>query len=145
MLDLGCNIGAMLFQASNMGIASGLGVEYDEDKVEISKEIAALSNLHMLSFRQGDIDELTAEDIGEFDIVFSLAIEGHVRDRDRYFDLLYSITKHVLYFECNIYCTVEDATEQLRNADFKDIIFIGLSNDDINLFYNKRPMFKAIK
>jgi len=145
LLDLGCNIGAMLFQASNMGISAGLGLEYDGDKVEISKNIAAMSNLEMLTFRQGDLDILTANDIGEFDVVFSLAVEGHVRDRDRFFNLLGAITKQTLYFEGNLTCPVEDAKAKLKSAGFGDIVFIGYSDDDINNSYNRRPMFKATK
>ncbi|MCL2357541.1 MAG: methyltransferase domain-containing protein [Defluviitaleaceae bacterium] len=144
VLDLGCFIGAILFQVSNMGIKSGLGVEYDADKVEISREIANISNLDMLSFRQGDIDELTAEDLGQFDVVFSLAVEGHVRDRERYFRLMHELTKEVLYLECNITARAADVTEMLKSAGFSEIEYIGLSDDDINLQYNRRPMFKAI-
>ncbi|MCL1878392.1 MAG: methyltransferase domain-containing protein [Defluviitaleaceae bacterium] len=144
VLDLGCFIGAILFHASNMGIKSGLGVEYDADKVEIAKEIAEMSNLDMLTFRQGDIDELEAEDLGQFDVVFSLAVEGHLRDRERYFSLMHKLTKEVLYLECNITARAADVTEMLKQAGFSEIEYIGYSDDDINLQYNRRPMFKAI-
>lgn len=145
ILDLGCNVGAMLFQMSNMGIKKGLGIEYDIDKVEIAKEIAAMSKLDMLTFQQGNIDNLSADTIGKYDIVFALAIEAHVLNRDKLFTLLGAVTTETLYFEGNSNCDAEFIKSMLHNAGFKNIKYLGLCDDDIVPSNNFRPMIKASK
>lgn len=144
-LDLGSNAGAMLFELNNLGIASGLGVEYDQDKVDLATEIAALSDLDRLTFQQGDIDELEAAKLGTFDIVLALAIEGHVQDPARLYRLLGQVTGSTLYFEGNGNCDIEAATAQLKSAGFTKIESIGFCDDDRDPRNNKRPMLVATK
>ena len=145
VLDLGSNAGAMLFELSNMGIRSGLGIEYDMDKVELSKEIAALSDLSYLHFEQGDIDKLEAATLGRFDIVLALAIESHVLDSDRLYRLLGAVTGSVLYFEGNGRADVSRITANLFSNGFASVDYIGFCDDDIVAKNNNRPMLVARK
>jgi len=144
-LDLGSNAGAMLFELNNLGVASGLGVEFDQDKVDLATEIAALSDLDRLTFRQGDIDELDAAELGTFDIVLALAIEGHVQQPDRLYRLLGQLAASTLYFEGNGNCDIEAATAQLKAAGFADVESIGFCDDDRDPRNNNRPMLVARK
>lgn len=145
VLDLGSNIGAMLFQASNYAIAEGLGIEYDHDKVMIAQEIARLSQLDSLSFVQGDIDTLNANQLGTFDVTFAFAVESHVNDPNRLYGLLGDVTKEVLYFEGNGGCDVVKATESLRRAGFSHVEYLGVCMDDIVPDNNRRPLLRAVK
>ena len=145
VLDLGSNCGAMLFQASNYGIKEGLGIEYDRDKVVLANQIAALSNLQNVAFFQGDIDELSEEKTGKFDVVFALAIEGHVREFEHLLRLLSQITEGVLYFEGNSKCDAELVETKLKEFGFIEVEFLGFCDDDIRPQNNSRPMIKAIK
>lgn len=145
VLDLGSHIGAMLFQATNYSIAEGLGIEFDYDKVKIAREIAELSQLNNLSFRQGDLDALVAEELGTFDITFALAVEGHLQKPERLYALLGEVTKERLYFEGNMACDVKAVMEILRNVGFSQVEFLGLCSDDIVPGNNRRPMLRAVK
>ena len=145
VLDLGSNAGAMLFEMSNMGIRSGLGVEFDEDKVQLSREIAALSNLSQLRFEQGDIDMLEADDLGRFDIVLALAIESHVLNPEKLYRLLGDVTKRILCFEGNGGADTEKITSNLLANGFRKVKYIGFCDDDLRAANNKRPMFVARK
>ena len=145
VLDLGSNCGAMLFQASNYGIKQGVGIEYDRDKVVLANQIAALSNLQNVAFFQGDIDELSEEKTGKFDVVFALAIEAHVRDFEHLLRLLSQITEGVLYFEGNSKCDVGFVEMKLKEFGFIGVEFLGFCDDDIRPQNNSRPMIKAIK
>jgi 2-polyprenyl-3-methyl-5-hydroxy-6-metoxy-1,4-benzoquinol methylase len=146
ILDLGSNIGGMLFAAQQYGAAQCLGVEYDSDKVLIARKIAAYNGLGNVDFVQADIDELDVSSVnGPFDIVFCLAIDAHVKKRDRLFNLLFKVTGKQLYFEGNNHKHLKIIQESLIKAGFNDVKFLGPSNDDCIPSNNRRPLFSAIK
>lgn len=143
ILDLGCNAGAMLLEASNHGIRRGLGLEFDREKILLAREIAALSDLRMLEFEAADIDTLDAQAIGSFDIVLALAIEGHVNDPDRLYRVLGQVTGQTLCFEGNSKCDTAATEVQLRAAGFSQISHLGFCTDDLSARFNNRPMIVA--
>lgn len=144
-LDLGCNAGAMLFEMTNRGLGRGLGLEFDQDKIILAREIAALSGLENLAFKTADIDTLNADDIGQFDFVMALAIEGHVNHPTRLYRLLGALTRETLFFEGNGGCDTEMVSNQLRDAGFASIEMLGFCTDDSSAHFNNRPMMVAHK
>ena len=145
VLDLGCNAGAMLLELSNLGIRRGLGLEFDQAKVLLAREIAALSDLHMLSFEQADIDKVDSVSTGQFDIVLALAIEGHVNDPQRLFPLLGQLTLEMLCFEGNSNCDTAATEVHLRAAGFTSVKHLGFCSDDASARFNNRPMLIATR
>lgn len=57
-LYISAHYGVMLFPLSNIGIASGLIIEFDADKSELANELSERLGTAHLSFRQGDIDDI---------------------------------------------------------------------------------------
>lgn len=144
-LDLGCHNGAMLLELSNLGPASGLGIEYDADKVALAREIATYCGLSDLRFEEGDVDQLEARALGTFDIVFALAIEAHVLNSEHLYELLGQVTGELLCFEGNAGCNVEQVEIKLMASGFKKVTYLGLCSDDIQPTNNKRPIIVAEK
>lgn len=145
VLDLGCNNGAMLFHLTNVGIASGLGIEYDADKVAVAQEISDFVGVNHLHFQQGDIDALDAEALGTFDIVMALAIEAHVNQPERLFELLGRVTERVLCFEGNSGCDIKATRQRLLACGFIRVEYKGFCTDDVVANNNKRPVLIAWK
>jgi len=114
ILDLGCNAGGMLFAAQRHKPGRCLGVEHDADKVRVANRIATYNGLDT-SFMSGDLDALEAKDIsGEpFDVVFSFAVEAHLKDRPRFYRLLGEMTRDLLYFETNAMSPPEEVERLL--------------------------------
>ena len=144
LLDLGCFCGAMTFQAQEFQPAFSLGIEYDAAKVEVTRSIVRYTGVRNMEFRQGDVDLLEADKLGgDFDVVFCLAINRHVKDPARMYQLLGRVTGEVLFFEGNGGTDVEDARQRLQGAGFKKVDFLGMSDDDCLPSNNNRPLFVA--
>lgn len=140
VLDLGAHCGAMLFELQKLGIRRGVGVEFDTEKVDVAAEIAEASKFKNLIFKEGDIDSLRSGDIGRFDIVLALAIEGHVKDRERLFDLLADVTQKILIFEGNGGCDTVEVADQLYRRGFVLYADLGFCDDDVRPENNRRPV-----
>lgn len=145
VLDIGSNTGSVLLHLSNFEPAYGLGLEFDETKVELATRIADQAGLDQLEFRAANLDDTQPENIGEFDVVFCLAVEAHVGDRDHLFDLLGAVTTSTVYFEGNGKCDVNEVGRKLRAGGFTDIQYLGLSRDDAIPANNARPLILAHK
>lgn len=144
-LDLGCNIGAMLFELTNLGLGSGVGIEFDEKKIALAAEIATLCDWDHLKFEAADIDGLSVDQLGTFDFVFALAIESHVNYPERLYSLLGKVCTKKLYFEGNSRCDQDDVEKRLIENGFGQVKRLGFCTDDSSPEFNNRPMFVADK
>ncbi len=145
VLDLGSNIGAMLFEIQKFKPGRCLGIEYDKDKVRVASRIAAYNGLNNVNFRVGDIEKVNANDIGRHDIVFCLAILEHMKDQDRLFRLLFEVTSQTLYFEGNAPSDPQSVKSKLLECGFKKVTDLGMCSDDHLQANNNRPLFIAEK
>ena len=146
VLDLGSNIGGMIFEAERHKPIESVGVEYDAEKVEVARMIAAYNGLNTVRFLQADIDELESDEVGgPFEVVFCFAIEAHVKKKERLFQLLADLTGERLYFEGNSSTNADDARQKLLNAGFRDVQHLGMCDDDYLAENNNRPLLVATK
>lgn len=142
ILDLGANIGAMLFSLQQFAPRNSLGIEYDKDKVKAARRIAAYNGLQKVKFKQGDIDQIKFGEEAS-DIVFCLAVEAHLKDPDRLYPLLASITQERLYMEANSTTDINSVLSKLEKVGFRDVKFLGYCTDD-DPENNHRPLFTAL-
>lgn len=108
LLDIGCNIGHMLFEATTCGFPISYGLEQALYIVEAGNAIADyLKVSDRITIQQADANSLTKDGLknltGEkqFDIVFCFAVEGYIKNPEVFYRLLKDVTKEVLYFEPN--------------------------------------------
>lgn len=152
LLDLGCHFGGMIFEAQKFTPTYSLGIEYDEKKVELAKQISSYCGLSNVKFIQSDVGNVVSTDIGEkFAIVFCLAIEAHIENKDRLYELLSEVTGEKLYFEGNATTNPEEVVTSLKNKGFKSVTTIGFSASDnygdekSKIPRSQRPIFVASK
>lgn len=132
VIDLGCNIGGMAFEALRRGAASVTGVEVDPDKVAVARRLASFGGLQdRSSFVAADIDELEAATLGRFDVVCCFAIEAHVRAPDRLLELLAAVCGQRLYFEGNSGTDMDRVSGRLAELGFARVERLGVSQVDI--------------
>lgn len=145
ILDLGANLGSTLFQLSNFMPTRALGIEFDDAKVALATEVTAESKLDNLEFRVGDLDKLSPAELGEFDVVFCLALEGHLIDREHLFQILGAVTASELYYEGNSGCDVNEVAAALRDVGFVEVNYLGSCSDGTQPANNVRPLISARK
>jgi len=146
LLDLGSHFGGILFESQRLMPARCLGVEYDQEKVQTAIDIAAFAGLNNIEFIRADIDHVEPLQLGgPFDCVFCLAIEAHVKKKERLYRLLGGVTSGTLYFEGNGSTDPARVEESLRGTGFREIRRIGMCDDDCLSDNNNRPLFIAKK
>ncbi|TCK93391.1 methyltransferase family protein [Natranaerovirga hydrolytica] len=146
ILDLGSNIGGMIFESTNFCPRKAVGIEYDSNKVKLANRIAAFMNLPNISFKQYDIDELEQYTLGEsFDVVFCLSIEAHIKNNNKLYHLLGHITNELLLFEGNASTNAMEVKKMLLKVGFNKVEYLGTCNDDFIKKNNCRPLLKAWK
>ncbi len=146
LLDLGSNVGGMIFEAQKFGPSRCVGVEYDPDKVAVARRVAAMNALGGVVFVRADIDALAPETLrGPFDVVFCLAIEAHVKDKPRLYSLLAASTSRLLLFEGNEGTDAAAAADALRRAGFGKVEILGTCDDDCRAENNVRPILRAVR
>ena len=108
LLDIGCNVGHMLFEATAYGFPISYGLEQAQYIVEAGNAIANyLKVVDRIIIQQADASSLTQSALKKltgkekFDIVFCFAVDHYVGNPEAFYRLLKDITKEVLYFEPN--------------------------------------------
>lgn len=144
-LDVGCNVGAMLFELQQFEPRHSLGLEYDREKVDAARAVAAFAAIPSVEFRPTDVDRVTAEEVGVFDNVFCLALIEHVKDRAHLYELLGDVAGRRLFFEGNAGTSVEEVRQELMRVGFTSVRYAGMSDDDCRPENNRRPLFVATK
>lgn len=141
VIDLGCNIGQMSFQAEKWGAKNVIGVEYDLAAIEKANEIKE----HLKSNVNFVLDDLDSNffwnGIPFIDVVMFLAVIDINELENRYGILSKACAKtnKVMYFEGH---GKQPASKYLKNivdyTDFSQIIFKGHTP-------TKRPFFRCTR
>lgn len=145
ILDLGSNTGAVIFALQKYGPKSSTGLEYCDEMNKMAEKIAAFAGFTTIEFYHYNIDEIISGEFEDYDVVFALAINKHVKDAKRLYEYLGRATKETLYFEANGGTESEEVVSGLREAGFTTIEELGTCDDDIKSSNNNRLLFKATK
>ena len=128
VLDVGCNIGGMLYEIYNK-INYGLGIDrhHNIDFCKINKEF---HNYDKLNFKVVDLENIKQFEniISEgFDIVFFLALSMHINSWKELLDLVKKYSKSLLYEAHG-----RSKKEQLKYLKliYNKVIFLGYSEED---------------
>jgi hypothetical protein len=143
LLDLGCHAGGMIFAIQFLKPGQCTGVEYDQEKVNLARKIAAYNGLNNVNFLQGNIEEFILE--REYDNVFCFAIEAHIQNKSWMYSLLGKVTAETLYFEGNSTTNIQEVIDNLKINGFTQVDYLGICEDDYIQENNIRPIFIARK
>lgn len=147
VLDIGSNIGATLLGLAKFEPKEMIGLEYDENKVNISNKLAAYNGIRNVRFLQADIEDQKIDKMinRKFDVVFCLAVIEHLKNKEQLFILLAQFCNGTLYFEGNANSNVKFIETSLKQVGFAKVEYLGSSDDEKNDSNNVRPLFIAVK
>lgn len=141
VIDLGCNMGQMSFQAEKWGAKSVIGVEYDATAVANAKEIKEQLG-SAVNFVLDDLDSnFFWNSLPSIDVAMFLAVIDTKELENRYGILSKACakTKKVMYFEGH---GKQPVSKYIKNivdyTDFSHIVFYGFT--PIN-----RPFFRCTR
>lgn len=141
VIDLGCNMGQMAFQAEKWGARKVIGVEFDLSAVENAKDIKEKLNSNVI-FVVDDLDSnFFWNSLPVIDVVMFLAVIDTHELENRYGILAKACAKtgKVLYFEGH---GKQSSGRYLKNiieyTDFSQIVYKG--NTPVN-----RPFFRCTR
>ena len=140
VLDLGCNIGNFCHEAAKRGARRVVGVDR-EFNAKPAREIANWLGYWNVDFvgakLPGGLAEIKKQSgIGQFDVVFCLAVLCHMKG---YAPWLPALCKDTLFLEGHDKET-QDTYQSLLERDFRTVEFLGYLHDK-----GTRPLFKCQK
>jgi len=141
VIDFGCNMGQMSFQAVDWGASKVLGVEFDSSAIENALKINEKFKTK-INFIVDDLDNpFFWKTIGKFDVTLFLSVIDTIELENRYGILAKACmkTKKVMYFEGHAVGNCK-SNKYLKNimdyTDFTQVEFRGLTPPG-------RPFFKC--
>ncbi len=102
VLDLGCNLGAMLFEAKRRGAGKALGIDHEGDYVECARQLALYNKVPINFIRLDLNDAKVVECIEQYfcnepiDVVFALSLYKHINRN------MFVILKHLKWRVCYV-------------------------------------------
>jgi SAM-dependent methyltransferase len=79
ILDVGCGVGDLSFMLAQKG-ADVIGVELDAQKVASANKTAEKWQIEGLRFIAADVTKLEQMSLGQFDMIFCIALVEHIKD-----------------------------------------------------------------
>ena len=99
ILDVGCNSGQICFQAKKLGASKVVGIDINKFRLSQAKKLADIMNLDV---EINEMDILDSIKLGQFDIVFCVAVLTEIPDLISSLFVLKQITKDILFLELAI-------------------------------------------
>ncbi len=101
-LDLGCHEGFFALQLALRGCRQVLGIDARKDNVASAALLRDLYGLENLDFRAGNVFELMASELGEFDVVLIFGLLYHVPDIIGVLKLARAVTRGICLIETQV-------------------------------------------
>lgn len=127
VLDLGCNVGAMLHHLEEIKI--GVGIDYDLNCIKVANNISDILKQKNLSFITLDFDKETFEITKSYDIIFLLSIGSWVKSWKEIYQKSLD-TGAILILETNNDIEGKPQLEFFREQGFEPKLIIDNSKDD---------------
>jgi len=142
VVDLGCNMGQMTFQAQAWGAKHVTGIEYDSTAVLNANQIKDQLNIDNVTFVVDDLDSnFLWTSMDNFDVVMFLAVIDTIELENRYGILSKACrkTNQVMYFEGHGKQTYNKYMQNIvEYTDFTEIKYMG--NTPVS-----RPFFRCTR
>lgn len=144
VIDVGSNVGAICWEAINVGAKKTFGYEFNHDRIVLCKKLADYYDLPC-EFQEADFNaEQMPKCEEKADVVIACSVDVYLEDRPRFYKWVASLVKDdgVCYFESNVQGaahTPKFMAHELARAGFMSIKYLG--NGDSGGNARKRKMY----
>lgn len=138
VLDVGCNCGGFSFLAAEYG-AEVVGIDAREENIEKANAIKSYISDNKIQFHVDNIENITEEKYGTFDIVFLIGILYHLSSPIDIFNRISKLAKKAIFIETHLHYDANDQQEDipswwmLADSDRFDSDGIG-DLDDVKMY-----------
>jgi len=101
-VDLACNQGWFSMQLALRGASSVLGVDVRSDHITTAQAIADISDTANLTFRQANLFDLTADELGHFDVTLFLGVLYHLDSPLQALRVVRQLTRGICVLETQV-------------------------------------------
>src|SRR3954447_21635298 len=102
VLDLGCDVGGFSIQAAKQGAKEVIGIDGRDSNLDDAREALARENLPQVTFRVGDVRELSPDSDGVFDVVLCLGLLYHLENPADFLNRLAQVCSGYALIETNV-------------------------------------------
>ena len=110
-LDVGCHEGFYSFAMAKKGIARVIGVDVRESNLRRARFVAEHTGFPQVTFRQGNLERLRADELGRFELVLFLGLLYHLENPVLCLRNLSALTKEVCIVETQVIDEIYGETE----------------------------------
>lgn len=144
VVEFGSNMGALSWEALNMGATKIVGYEFNEERVIWCNHVSKLYNLNA-TFFSVDFNKISSVE-AKGDVVFACSVDEYLDDYDNFYKMVADATLEVCYFESNIQDrtqTVKRIYDRLLASGFSKVLYYGDGESGGNA--RRRKTFKCFK
>ena len=110
-LDVGCHEGFYSMAMARKGAGRVVGMDVRESNLRKARFVAEALELSQISFRKCNLEQLRAEDIGQFDLTLFLGVLYHLENPVLCLRNLAGVTRELCIVETQVIDEVEGTTE----------------------------------
>jgi ubiquinone/menaquinone biosynthesis C-methylase UbiE len=110
-LDIGCHEGFYTVAMARQGAGRLLGVDVRESNLRKARFVAEALGLSQISFRRCNLEQLRAEEVGQFELTLFLGVLYHVENPVLCLRNVAGVTKELCIVETQVIDEVEGSTE----------------------------------
>ena len=110
-IDVGCHEGFYSFAMAKKGVDRIVGVDVRESNLRRARFVAEALNLPQVSFRQGNLERLRAEELGQFELTLFLGLLYHLENPMLCLRNIAALTKELCIVETQVIDEVDGETE----------------------------------
>src|SRR4051794_15494635 len=140
VLDLGCDVGGFSIQAAKLGAKEVMGVDGRDSNLDDAREALAREDLPQVTFRAGDVRDLSPDSYGVFDVVLCLGLLYHLENPADFLKRLAQVCSGYALIETNVALKPRTTHEGHRGLWYpEDTRFRGASLDNPRSFWPMKP------
>lgn len=115
VLDVGCNCGGFSFLAQRAGAKEVVGIDIRQENIEQAKAIQRYLGIDNITFAIENINNITPEKYGQFDLVILAGIAYHLVNPIESFKIISKVCSDVMFVDSRIHFSSDPQKDDIAS------------------------------